>query len=64
MMPLVENSGGETMIEAGIFFLLTILFLALVRGYRTLAVVVFLLCFTFILFDFLYHATSPLSLSL
>jgi hypothetical protein len=52
------------MIEAGIFFLLTILFLAIVRGYRGFALIVFLLCFGFILADFLYHARSSLSLSL
>lgn len=52
------------MIEAGIFLLLTLLFLAIVRGYRTFALIVLLFCFGFILLDFLYHAASPLAISL
>ena len=52
------------MIEAGIFLLLTILFLAIARGYRTFAMFVLWFCFGFILLDFLFHATSPLAISL
>jgi len=52
------------MIEAGIFLLLTILFLAIARGYRTFALIVLWFCFGFILLDFLFHATSRLAISL
>ena len=43
------------MIEAGIFLLLTILFLAIVRCYRNFALIVLWFCFGFILLDFLFH---------
>ena len=52
------------MIEAGIFLLLTILFLAIVRGFRTFALIVFWCCFGFIVLDFLFYSTSPLAISL
>ena len=52
------------MIEAGIFLLLAILFLAIVRGFRAFALIVFWCCFGFILLDFLFYSTSPLAISL
>ena len=64
MMPQRTFLRGKKMIEAGIFLLLTILFLAIVRGFRTFALIVFWCCFGFILLDFLFHATSPLAISL